>query len=380
VGKLYRTMEERPTLLRSAVPIRRPARHDLWALRDIELEIQAGETVGILGHNGAGKTTLLRLLAGVTRPTVGHVRVEGRIGPLIGLGVGFEEEASGRENVLFNGALLGLSVREVQKRFDEIVAFAELEKFIDTPVKFYSSGMRMRLAFGVLAYIDPTILLVDEVLAVGDARFQIKCFDRLRALQEQGAAILMVSHAMHMVRQLCDRGVLIRRGEIVYDGDLEQAIRLHEQSFTHSTELRPEARVEILECRFAEGLGQHPTVAYNEPIAIELRVRFRELVDDPVVFVGAVTETGLLAGFNVTPTGQVWRTFAAGQEATSRISFPARLAGGTYRIVVEVRDRSGTGTLASADDLMLTVRSRDGCEGISDVCAELELVEPARSS
>src|SRR5690348_14860236 len=164
-------------LLRSIMPFTRPQQTDYWALRDLSFDVERGETLGVIGRNGAGKTTMLRLLAGVTRPTEGRVEIHGRVAPLITVNVGFHPEMSGRENVFVNGILLGLTKRQVERRFEEIAEFAELGSFIDTPVKFYSSGMLMRLGFSVVAHVDAEILLVDEILAVGDTAFQIKCFD-----------------------------------------------------------------------------------------------------------------------------------------------------------------------------------------------------------
>src|SRR3954447_20987108 len=187
VGKRYVKLDERKALLRSVLPFGGAGRDDLWALRGIDLVVEDGEIVGILGANGADKTTLLRLLAGVTRPTEGRVCVRGRIAPLISIGVGFHPEMSGRENAVMNGMLLGLTAEQATGRLDEIVEFAELEEFIDTPVKFYSTGMAMRLGFSVIMHTDPTVLLIDEILAVGDAGFHVKCFDRLRSLHAQGS-------------------------------------------------------------------------------------------------------------------------------------------------------------------------------------------------
>ena len=374
VGKRYQKLEQQPTLLRSLVPVKREARDELWALRDVDLEVASGETVGVLGHNGAGKTTLLRLLAGVTRPTVGRVRVQGRIGPLISLGVGFHDEMSGRENVLVNGLLLGLEAWQVRDRFDQIVEFAELEKFIDTPVKFYSSGMFMRLGFAVMAHIDPTVLLVDEVLAVGDARFQQKCFARLNTLRQQGATILMVSHSTYMVRQLCERAVVMGHGRVVYDGDIEEAIALHEGSALRPLQTGVEAPVEFVACRFEDGQGggQWRHAAPDEPVELNLRLRFNERVEDPVITVGVITEMGMFGGFVATLQGSSWRVFEPGEEADLHIAFPVQLGGGTYRLIVEVKDRSGAERLARSDELILKVAERDGSSGLVDVRAEIE--------
>jgi lipopolysaccharide transport system ATP-binding protein len=374
-GKLYTKLEQQPTLLRSLLPIKGEARHELWALRNMDLKVAQGETVGILGKNGAGKTTLLRLLAGVTRPTVGRVRVEGRIGPLISLGVGFHNEMSGRENVLVNGMLLGLDAKQVLARFDQIVEFAELEKFIDTPVKFYSSGMFMRLGFAVMAHIDPTILLVDEVLAVGDASFQQKCFARLRALREQGATIMMVSHSPYMVRQLCERAVVMRQGRIEYDGDIEQAIALHQGRAANGLQPEGETPVEFVACRFGDEDGEWRHAARDELVELNLRLRFHRRVEDPVIAVGAITEMGLFAGFDSTPQGGSWRTFEPGEEANVHITFPVQLGGGTYRLVVDLKDGLGGERLARSDDLILKVREREGSSGLVDVCAQIDVSE-----
>src|SRR5690606_37347034 len=195
VGKRYRLAER--SLVQALRPSRRRTVRQLWAVQGLDLQVEPGETVGLLGHNGAGKSTLLRMMAGVSEPTEGRVTVRGRVAPLISVGVGFHQELTGRENVYVNGMLLGLTRAEVEARFDEIVDFAELRDRIDTPVKFYSSGMFMRLGFSVAVHVDPDVLLVDEVLAVGDVAFQLKCFDRMRELSARGTTTVLVSHSMH---------------------------------------------------------------------------------------------------------------------------------------------------------------------------------------
>jgi ABC-type polysaccharide/polyol phosphate transport system ATPase subunit len=371
VGKRYQKLDEQAMLLRSVLPFARPARHELWALRNLDLSVQAGETVGVIGHNGAGKTTLLRLLAGVTTPTEGRVTVRGRIAPLISLGVGFHQEMSGRENVLVNGMLLGLSAKQVAERFEQIVEFAEIGEFIDTPVKFYSSGMFMRLGFAIVVHVDPRILLVDEILAVGDAGFQLKCFDRLRSLQQQGAAIVMVSHSMHMIRQLCPRGVLIRHGKLEYDGDIEHAIALHDElGDDHAG--APAHPVEIVERQLVGGHGEAHRVGYDEPLELRMRLRFHNRVEDPVITVGVRTSAGMFGGFNATPVGRPWRTFNPGEEAGVRITFPARLGGGAYELVAEVKERYGHRALARTN-VLFAVDGRPGRTGIADICAEVAI-------
>jgi lipopolysaccharide transport system ATP-binding protein len=191
----------------------------LWALRDVNLQIQSGELVGIIGHNGAGKSTLLKILSRITRPTKGRVEIFGRVGSLLEVGTGFHPDLTGRENVYLSGAILGMRRAEIARKFDEIVAFSELEKFIETQVKFYSSGMYVRLAFSVAAHLEPEILIMDEVLAVGDAAFQQKCLDKMHAIRQQGRTIFFVSHNMPAITRLCKRVVLLEAGRVVADGE-----------------------------------------------------------------------------------------------------------------------------------------------------------------
>jgi lipopolysaccharide transport system ATP-binding protein len=196
----------------------------IWALKNVSFEIKRGEVVGIIGRNGAGKSTLLKILSQITDPTEGSVDIYGRVGSLLEVGTGFHPELTGRENVYLNGAILGMRGAEISKKFDEIIAFAEVEKFIDTPVKHYSSGMYLRLAFAVAAHLDPEILIVDEVLAVGDARFQRRCLDKMRDVSHEGRTVLFVSHNMPAVGRLCDRTILLDEGKISLDGPTQQVI------------------------------------------------------------------------------------------------------------------------------------------------------------
>jgi ABC-type polysaccharide/polyol phosphate transport system ATPase subunit len=374
LGKRYWRLQEPAMLLQSMLPHGRPVREELWALRNLDLTVEPGETLGVLGRNGAGKTTLLRLLAGVTSPTEGSVRVVGRIAPLISLGVGFHNEMSGRENVLVNGMLLGLTAKQVAERFDSIVEFAELGEFIDTPVKFYSSGMFMRLGFAVVVHVDPTILLVDEILAVGDAGFQLKCFDRLRHLREQGAAIVVVSHSMHTVRRLCRRAILIRRGRLQYDGDVEGAIAAHESLFEQDHGASEGLGVvEFIDQRLIGGHGDGHHANYDDSLEFAVRLRFFERVEDPLIAFGAVTTTGLFGGYSTTQAGQAWRKFEPGDEAELRIAFAARMGAGSYRLVLDVRTRDGGRMLARTDDQLLTVVGRPGVSGLADVGARIKL-------
>ncbi|MBX6772837.1 MAG: ABC transporter ATP-binding protein, partial [Chloroflexi bacterium] len=207
---------------------RNGGREEFWALRDVSLSVAPGETLGIIGENGSGKSTLLKLISGILEPTAGRVRVEGKVSALIELGAGFHPDLTGRENIYLNGAILGLGRREMARRFEEIVAFAELERFIDTPVKHYSSGMYMRLGFAVAISVDPDILIVDEVLAVGDEAFQRKCLERIADLRRRGTTVIFVSHVLPLVEQLCDRAVWLERGVIRARGDARAVVRAYQ--------------------------------------------------------------------------------------------------------------------------------------------------------
>jgi lipopolysaccharide transport system ATP-binding protein len=198
-----------------------------WALRDVSFDVQAGEVVGIIGRNGAGKSTLLKILSQITEPSTGEIRVRGRLASLLEVGTGFHAELTGRENIFLNGAILGMSQAEIRRRFDEIVAFSGIEAFLDTPVKRYSSGMYMRLAFAVAAHLDPEILVIDEVLAVGDAQFQAKCLGKMKEVAGAGRTVLFVSHNLDSIERLCHRGLLLEAGSLAKDGPAAAIISLY---------------------------------------------------------------------------------------------------------------------------------------------------------
>lgn len=206
------------------------ASEDFWALREISFEVAPGEVVGIVGRNGAGKSTLLKVLSRITEPTTGRVTIGGRVASLLEVGTGFHPELTGRENIFLNGAILGMHRAEIRAKFDEIVAFAEVERFLDTPVKRYSSGMYVRLAFAVAAHLEPEILIIDEVLAVGDAEFQKKCLGKMEDVAHQGRTVLFVSHQMNSVRTLCSRCLLLRNGLLLTDGPVEDVISAYLQA------------------------------------------------------------------------------------------------------------------------------------------------------
>jgi len=224
VGKRFQLHHKRATSLKERLLLhRRASSEEFWALRDVDLEIGGGLTVGLIGPNGSGKSTLLKVLSGILAPTTGTVAVRGRVASLLELGAGFNGELTGRENVYLNAAILGLSRRETSRQFDDIVAFAELEPFIDNQVKHYSSGQYVRLGFAVAVHVDPDILLVDEVLAVGDESFQRKCLTKIAEFQERGCAILFVTHSLDLVPRICGRAVVLDHGRVLHDGDPVEA-------------------------------------------------------------------------------------------------------------------------------------------------------------
>jgi lipopolysaccharide transport system ATP-binding protein len=216
---------------------------EFWALNDVSFDIKKGEVIGIIGKNGAGKSTLLKILSQITKPTTGKIEINGRIASLLEVGTGFHPELTGRENIYLNGTILGMTRKEVKEKFDEIVAFSGVEKFIDTPVKHYSSGMYVRLAFAVAAHLEPEILIIDEVLAVGDAEFQKKCLGKMKEVAGHGRTVIFVSHNMEAVKSLCDRAIFLENGSVVKDGHpieiieyylQKQSGQLHFQEFSYN--------------------------------------------------------------------------------------------------------------------------------------------------
>jgi lipopolysaccharide transport system ATP-binding protein len=252
---------------------------DFWALNDVSFAVQPGEVVGIIGRNGAGKSTLLKILSRITRPTKGRIELNGRVGSLLEIGTGFHPELTGRENIYLNGSILGMRKWEVQRKFDEIVAFAEIETFLDTPVKRYSSGMYVRLAFAVAAHLEPELLIVDEVLAVGDATYQRKCINRMSDLARAGITILFVSHNMELIPRLCSQAILLRSGAVVAIGSAGSvtARYLNEQHLSNSPDdLRRLPRSGDGRARFVRlqliGQDDHPTLAHESGDDLVIRI------------------------------------------------------------------------------------------------------------
>ena len=240
----------------------------IWALKDISFQVKSGQVVGIIGRNGAGKSTLLKILTGISDPTEGYADIYGRVGSLLEVGTGFHPELTGRENVYLNGAILGMKKTEIERKLDEIVAFAEVDKFLDTPVKHYSSGMYVRLAFSVAAHLEPEILLVDEVLAVGDIAFQRKCLGKMDDVAQQGRTVVFVSHNMGLLQQLCERGIFLQQGTVHTDGTITEAVdaylqtleRAISQDISKRTDRKGAGHARLVDTEVTNGSNEYSSV------------------------------------------------------------------------------------------------------------------------
>ena len=298
VSKHFRLNTDRAYSVKERVlKLGRTTHENFWALRDINLTVEEGETVGILGHNGSGKSTLLKCIAGILKPSSGQIRQKGRIASLLELGAGFHPDLTGRENVYINASFLGIPRKEIEKHFDDIVGFAELEHFIDHQVKFYSSGMYVRLGFAVAINVDPDILLVDEVLAVGDEVFQKKCLDRIEYIQKEGKTILFVTHGADMARKICDRVVVLDHGLMVANGVPGESIRIfREYLHGHLTDSEPELAQPVAHghthdprIRISSVTLEHPGqpdrryLYAGEPLTIRVGIEASEVVPDAVL-------------------------------------------------------------------------------------------------
>ncbi len=343
VGKRYVKYDDVPTLISGVLRRRgRKRRSKLWAVRHIDLQVQRGEAVGVIGRNGAGKSTMLAMLAGVTAPTEGVVAVRGRVAPLLRLGVGFHDELTGRENVYINGTILGLEEDDIGKVFDEIVAFAELEEFIDTPVKFYSSGMQARLGFSVAVASRPDVLIVDEVLAVGDIAFQMRSFDRMLELQSRGTTILVVSHNLESIRRVCSRVLVLNKGEAYFEGEAAEAIgRFHELMRVNWDEggspadtdgAVKDVAMEIVDVELIDATGE-PSANFESatPMTVRVRVRFLEPVTDPIAGLWVSNQSNILVYANSCAGLETGR-YEAGSQAQFDITVRLHLVTGTYTV------------------------------------------------
>jgi lipopolysaccharide transport system ATP-binding protein len=316
---------------------------NFWALKGVFFEVKQGDVIGIIGRNGAGKSTLLKILSRITEPTEGRIRIKGRVASLLEVGTGFHPELTGRENIYLNGSILGMSRAEIKAKFDEIVAFAEIEKFLDTPVKRYSSGMYVRLAFAVAAHLEPEILIVDEVLAVGDAEFQKKCLGKMQDVAtKEGRTVLFVSHNMAAVRQLTTRGVVLGKGQILYQGRPDKAIEIYSGSISNENTIFFEVEhtprkylgtmaAKFISFRFDRAL---PLFAFGEDIQFHAKVRALEDIPKLRFSMTVLTADSIPVGscFSLERSG-----LKRGQEVEYKLMLPSpKLAPGHYYCGVAV--------------------------------------------
>ncbi len=334
---------DRYQTLREAISSRFKTRNGnghIWALNDVSFEIRQGEVVGIIGLNGAGKSTLLKILSRITAPTRGTAKIHGRVGSLLEVGTGFHSELTGRENIYLNGAILGMRKAEIDRKFDEIVAFAEVEKFLDTPVKRYSSGMYVRLAFAVAAHLETEVLLVDEVLAVGDAQFQKKCFEKMREIGTLGRTILFVSHNMSAVRSLCDHALIVEKGSVVAQGEINETVDRY-LSRISSPETRTQTvetdtfSVDSVEIESVNG----PVIKTFDPVQVKVRFVPKTNIQDPGLYISILTiESRRLTGLDLKDfitTAEL----PAGQPAQLGFTIESLpLLPGSYKLEIHLKD------------------------------------------
>ena len=377
----YHTLKER-----ALHPFRARTHDALRALQDVSVEIAPGEFFGIVGRNGSGKSTLLKCLAGIYGVDSGEVEIKGRLSPFIELGVGFNPDLPARDNVIINAIMLGLSRKQAHERFDDIIAFAELEEFVDLKLKNYSSGMYVRLAFATAVEVDADILLIDEVLAVGDASFQQKCFDEFKRLRQAGRTILFVTHNMAAVEQFCNRAMLLERGRVVDIGAPGSIARQYNQQNFRRTRLEagapaseippehPDANV--LDAVVQTPAGEHAlTVAQGEPCLVRMEVHFNAEVDSPNFAIALVNESDQPVFVTSTDAQQIATgLFRADSEATIRLQFENWLGPGRYKLIASVTrpDRGNEVIDAHMSNSIIVLADRTA-GGLADLPHTLEL-------
>lgn len=359
---------------------------DFWALRDIDLSISSGSTVGLIGPNGSGKSTLLKTIGGILQPTSGSVRLRGRLAALLELGAGFHPDLTGRENVYLNASILGISRAQTERYFEAIVDFSGIEQFIDTQVKFYSSGMYVRLAFAVAVHVDPDILLVDEVLAVGDEPFQRKCMDRIRGFQQEGRTIVLVTHSLDQVADLCDRAIVLEHGRVIADGAPRDSLRVLRTEFDHTrqeeierrqerstTADSPPARIRIdaVEVLDVDGAPLH-AIRPGQPVTVALTVTADEPVPMPILGFGIETTLGVsVFGTNTKLLGQPVPEVSG----TTRYLFgltDLHLGEGSYTVHGAIAAQSGEELFRLPEAARLTVGSDGRSVGFLSATATFE--------
>jgi lipopolysaccharide transport system ATP-binding protein len=327
-----------PSLVKRAVRGDREralAPEEFWVLNDISFDLRRGETLGIVGHNGAGKSTMLKHLSGIMEPTRGSIEVNGRLSALIEVGAGFHPDLTGRENVFLNGVILGMTRQEIKRKFDEIVAFAELEDFIDTPVKRYSSGMFARLGFSVAAHLEPDILVIDEVLSVGDFAFQRKGLDKMRAVAKGGATVIFVSHNLQAVAEFCERGILLERGRVIEDGPTDQVVRRYLDTAAVHSDRQVAGPARITRTTISTADGQTGRFIAGQPARISVSVEALSRAEKVAVVLD-VFNTDFYEVFNTSSErlGQEPVSLDPGQRAECTFDVELNLGPGTYYLGV----------------------------------------------
>ncbi|MGO9371696.1 MAG: ABC transporter ATP-binding protein [Syntrophobacteraceae bacterium] len=331
------------------------SKDDFWALKNVSFELERGEAVGIIGRNGAGKSTLLRILSRITQPTEGYASIKGRVGSLLEVGAGFHQELTGRENIYLNGAILGMTKREIDRKFDAIVDFSEIGKFIDTPVKRYSSGMYVRLAFSVAAHLDPEIMMIDEVLSVGDMNFQQKCMGHAKRLLDGNATILFVSHNMFAIKAMCSRVIYLNEGSVRYDGPSEEAISIYE-SDSRESESRldsmswgeiavgskpSEWSIYATDIQVLDEQGKPRTVFdFGERIRIRVKFETRLPIVKPNFIIAFVRSDNVACCSYSSFVDDFHTSHIDGEGVLEMVTPPLKLVAEAYDIVILVRDES----------------------------------------
>jgi ABC-type polysaccharide/polyol phosphate transport system ATPase subunit len=376
-GKEYVKYDDTPMLVNRLKVRNRTKRSKLWAVRHVDLTVDSGECVGVIGRNGSGKSTLLQMVAGTTRPSEGLVEVNGRVAPLISVGVGFHPELTGMENVYLNGMILGMSRKQIDARLDEILAFSEVEEFINTPVKFYSSGMTVRLGFSVAIHVEPEVLLVDEVLAVGDFPFQLKCFERMDQIRQAGTTILVVTHNLNAVRRLCDRAVLLHDGTHRFTGDTEEAISLFHEVAGEAREIEDDGALDSsdgwergtaeIESVTVIGPDGEPTanVRSNDHMIVRVQVRFDRACDSPQFGLALFTEHGVPVYSDNSPMDDQ-RAYPAGSRVIVDMTIDTALTTGSYQCTTGVIKKDMT-QLARSRPTHFYVAGRATPPGVADL-------------
>ncbi|HPF37846.1 MAG TPA: ABC transporter ATP-binding protein [Phycisphaerae bacterium] len=354
---------------------------EFWALQDISFEVQPGEAFGIIGPNGAGKSTILKLLAGILRPNRGKISIDGRVSALIEVGAGFHPDLTGRENIYMNAAILGMRRKEVDRKFEDIVEFAGIRDFLDTPIKRYSSGMYARLGFSVAAHVEPDVLLVDEVLSVGDRVFRSKCMDKMRGFLDRGVAVVYVSHDLRSVASFCDRAMVVSEGCIQYVGGAAEAVAQYHEACIEASMLpssRKKTLVDVSPVRFIDKTGRDKqTFTPGEEVTIEFDVRYNHPMARPSFGLSLIRTEDRLVMFETSSTRMHYQTPPAIEGACSRVRYRVALnvPPGEYLIGYHVRDRDSALYAAMQEDARIMVIGESISGGVVDLAPKVAVEE-----